>query len=293
MKSQIGSPSVFIKISLSAFIIFFALTITSFSRPLAAERLVLGVHPYLSFKETRERFTPLARYLESELETEVVLQIGMDYEDHIRSIGDGKVDIAYIGPNSYIKLVDKFGRHPLLGAIETSGTDFFTGRIIVREESPVKDISELKGKRIAFADRNSTMGYVVPLYLILQHLKRDDFMSNAVFAGSHVNVARGVLAGDFDAGAVKEEVYLSLMGKSLRAIGTTPPIHEHLFIARKGLSPELISDLRDLLSTMKDTPRGVSVMTSIHGGMTDISGVDDSDYDELRAIINFLEKNGD
>ena len=258
-------------------------------RPDHEGTLILAVHPYLPHGELIERFKPLAEYLSGEIGREVEVRIGTDYREHAINIGDGTVDIAYLGPALYVTVIERYGKHPLLATIETDGTPDFAGMIIVRDDSPVTEISGLRGKEIAFVDPNSTMGYLVPLHILIQDLDRDDILRHSRFLGSHINVALGVLTGDFEAGAVKEEVFFQYRERGLRELATTPKIPEHLFIARKDLPPEIISELRRAFSTLSDGDSGRQVMNRIKKDMTGMVPAEDSDFDTLREILRSLE----
>ncbi len=260
--------------------------------PADPEPLILAIHPYLPCGELMERFTPLAEYLSGKLDRPIKVRIGTDYREHAINIGDGAVDIAYVGPAVYVTVVERYGAHPLLAMIETGGTPDFTGRIVVRDDSPVTQVSELRGKEIAFVDPNSTMGYLVPMYILTRDLDKEDVLRSSRFLGSHINVALGVLAGDFDAGAVKEEVFFLYQDRGFRELASTPKIPEHIFIARKNLPPEIVSGLRKALLDLSGSEPGRRIMNNIKKDMTGMVPAKDSDFDVLRVILRSLEEAG-
>jgi phosphonate transport system substrate-binding protein len=100
----------------------------------AQEPIKLGVHPYLPATELVERFTPLAEYLGEKMGQPVEVVVSVDYEHHTDLIGRDEVDIAYMGPASYVKLVDKYGRKPILTRLEIDGVPAFRGAIITRSD---------------------------------------------------------------------------------------------------------------------------------------------------------------
>jgi len=65
-----------------------------------------------------------------------------------------------------------------------------------------------------------------------------DKLAGHAFLKNHHNVALGVLLGNFDAGAVKEDVFDEYRQQGLKTLKKTPPISEHLFVVRKTLPPE-------------------------------------------------------
>jgi phosphonate transport system substrate-binding protein len=105
------------------------------------------------------------------------------------------------------------------------------------------------------------------------------------FLGSHANVALGVLAGDFDAGAVKEAVYNRYAPRGLKPLAESPPISEHLLVASRKLPLDIVSALCGALLRLPKDSRGREILTAIKPGVTGLVPVSDSDYDDLRVIL--------
>lgn len=252
--------------------------------------LLLAVHPYLPAEEIQQRFAPLAGYLAQQLERQIVVKVGRDYDEQINAIGSDSVDIAFMGPASYVELVKHYGAKPLLARLETNGVPYLTGLIITRTDSPLRNLANLQGKRFAFVDTNSTMGTLVPRFVLQQAGIPLSKLGQYQHLKSHKNVALGVLAGDFDAGAVKEEVYDEFAARGLRVLARLPLVSEHLFVVRATLPPTDVETLRKALLQLKQLPNGPAIMRSIHMKMTNMVPVSDADYDSLRKMLAALEK---
>ncbi|MBI5740558.1 MAG: phosphate/phosphite/phosphonate ABC transporter substrate-binding protein [Nitrospirae bacterium] len=254
--------------------------------------LTLGIHPFLPATELVDRFTPLAEYLGRRIGKPIVIDIAKDYTEHIDKTGNNKVDIAFMGPVSYVRLVEKYGKKPVLARLEITGKPTFMGAIITAKDSGIKKLTDLKGKRFAFVDPESTMGHLVPRCMLLEAgIDVKDFaMSKFVY--NHHNVALGVLAGDFDAGAVKEDVYYEYEKRGIRALAWTPPISEHVFVTGSHLPKETVTALREALLQLKDDKEGKAIMLRIQENLTGIVPAVDGDYDNLRTILKKLEKIG-
>lgn len=247
--------------------------------------LILAVHPYLPHEEIVSRFTPLADYIGSSIGRSVEVRVGRDYAEHIDAIGTGNVDIAYMGPVSYVKLVAKYGKMPLLAKQEVNGQPFLIGEIIVRQDSPLQTLADLRDKSFAFGDLDSTMGTVVPERMLVQAGVPLTSLSSYKFLVGHDNVALAVLAGDYDAGAVKEEVFQSFAPKGLRALARTPLVADHVFVASKRLPTPLVTTLRRLFLELDGSPASMAVITAIHPHMARLMPAKDSDHDNLRVIM--------
>lgn len=250
--------------------------------------LVLAVHPYLPSNEIQQRFAPLAQYLGQVMGRPVVVKVGRDYEEHLAAIGANAVDFAFMGPSPYVLMEARYGKKPLLARIEVNGKPVLAGVIITSKASSLRSLKDLKGRRFAFGDQDSTMSAQVPQYMLQEAGVPLSALSAYEYLGSHKNVALGVLSGDYDAGAVKLEVYEELAPRGLRVLATMPMVSEHLFVARSDLGATQIEKLKKALLTLQTDPEGKKIMTAINKGMTNMVAVSDQDYQSLRHIMRAL-----
>lgn len=249
--------------------------------PLAAmaddRPLVMSVHPYLPASELTQRFKPIAQQIGHEMGRPVRLEIQPDYATNLEAIGLGRVDFAYIGPAAYVRLVEDYGKVPLLGRVSVNGSPLLHGAIIVRDDSPAQSIKDLDGGHFAFASPDSTMGHTVPRYLLnLNNVT----LGAQTFVSAHVNVVLGVLMGRFDAGAVKQEVWEEYKGRGLRLLAPLPPVSEHLFVTSHRMDAQSVERLRQTMLALAP-----DVIGGIAPGVDRIVTVADSDYNELRTTL--------
>jgi len=276
---------------LFSIIIFLALLCT-WTTVDAHDFLTLGIHPYLPATELVDRFTPLADYLSRKTGKRIVIEIAKDYKDHIDKIGNNKLDIAFMGPVSYVSLVEKYGKKPILARLEIKGKPTFRGAIITAKNSGIKKLADLKKKRFAFVDPESTMGHLVPRYMLLEAGVDAKDLAVYKFLYNHHNVALSVLAGDFDAGAVKEDVFYEYEKRGLRVIEWTPSLSEHNFVASSMLPGETFKVLQGALLQLKYNKEGKAILLKMQGNLTGMVSASDSDYNNLRIILRRLKKAG-
>ncbi len=270
--------------------VFICLFIIMPSSVFSENVMTFQIHPYLPSGELLKKFSPLITYLENRLDTEIVFNISRDYQEHIEMVGNDKVDIAYIGPVSYVKVVDNFGNKPLLARLEIKGSPLFQGVIVTKKSSSIHSIKDLNGKRFAFGDPNSTMSHIVPLIVLDDHGINLHDLAKHSFLHGHRNVALGVLMGDFDAGAIKEEVFYEYKDRGLFDLEWTPKISEHLLVAKSTLPDKVVNKLRSALLSLRDDPDGKRIMSSIKRDVTALVPVEDNNYDNLRVILKKAEK---
>ena len=269
------------------YILLLLLPITCF----AGEQIIIGVHPYKSPSVLIDKFQPLAKYLSKKLSIPVEIVISKDYETHIDLIRKNRFDIAYLGPASYVTLTERFGKENILVKQRVKGKASFNGAIIVRQDSNIQNLSDLKNKSFAFGDVSSTMSHLVPRYMLKKAGISVKELKQHRFYGSHDNVALAVLTGDTDAGAVKEAVYNKYKNRGLRALKFTPDISEHLFISTSKMNNKLVDDVRGVFLNMNSNNNIEKlIFNSIKPGIDGFVTAKDSDYDNLRDILRVVNK---
>lgn len=251
---------------------------------------VFGVHPYLTAQELLERFTPLMNYLADGLDKPVVLRVAKTYASHIELVGEDKVDIAYLGPAPYVKLVNNYGPKPLLAKIQVAGQSTFRGAIIVAQNSPIKTLADLRGKGFAFGSPNSTMSHFVPRFVLWKAGVTVEQLSHYQFIKSHENVVLGLLLGEFDAGAVKKDIFNRYAQQGIKVLAWSPPITTHVFVATQRFPQQKLDKLQTLFLNINNQPTGKAILTSIKKSITGMTRVNDEDYNELRHILQTVEQ---
>lgn len=250
--------------------------------------LILAVHPYLQSEEIQKRFTPLADYLSKQLQRPVQVRIGRDYAQHVEAIGLNSVDIAFMGPSSFVLMQERYDAKPLLARIAIKGKPQLSGYIVTSVNSTLRNLGDLRGKRFAFVDPDSTMGTIVPRYVMQQAGIELKTLASYQYLGSHKNVALGVLGSDYDAGAIKSEVYDEMAPRGLRVLAKLPDVSEHLFVARSDMPDKQVAQLRQALLQLQGEAGGV-IMRAINKDMTAMVPVVHADYDNLRKIQRTVE----
>ena len=261
-----------------------------------AAPLIFAVHPYLSTREIEQRFTPLVQRLSADIGLPITLRVSADYESHIQAVGEGRADIAYIGPAELLITEARYGRRVLLGQVVFSGRLGLSGHLVTRQPvtRPAANtdaaLSTVRGQRIAFVDAKSTMGYLVPMAMLKRAgIQERDFQSSK-FVGSHENVALGVLAGEFQIGAVKDETFEKYRDRGLYSLFEMPTVPEHLFVASPRVPAEWQGLIQRALLRLADDEAGRKALHAIRPDLTKIAPLDPQDFAPLRKILGLNPK---
>jgi phosphonate transport system substrate-binding protein len=251
----------------------------------AAGPLTLGFMPYLNAEHLIEKYTPLARYLSEALDRPVHITVARDYAEHIRLTGEDALDISFLGGSPYVVIGEQYGQKPLLVRFEFDGMPTFRSVIVVERDSPYQELSDLAGARVAFGSTNSTLSTQVPVYMLIQAGVRLEDLADRSHLRNHENVILGVQFGDFDAGAVAEEVFVENRDKPIRALAYSRPLSTHVFVTRATMDPALRGEIAEALLTLRDHTDSTEILGAISTTLTGFAPVTDSDYDPHRDIL--------
>lgn len=254
------------------------------TQAMAAEQYTFGVHPFKSPLKLKKMFSPLATYLSQELGTDVQFRSAKNYDAAMQALVEGKVDFSYMGPAPYAILDEQYpGKIRIAAAVLNKGKPTFNGVIVAKEDSDINSLADLKGKKFAFGDRESTLSCYMPAYMLMEAGVFDSVTHS--FLGSHDNVAMGVMKGIFAAGGLKPDVANKYVGKGLKIIATSEPVYEHLVIIGPNVDNATAEKVRQALLKVQDP----TVYTSIKGSLTGFTTVSPSDYDNLKAVIKAVD----
>ena len=130
--------------------------------------LTLGVITSENESDRLQRYKPVRAYLENALNVKIKWRAATDYAGIIEGVKAGKIEVARFGPASSAKawIVTKGEIQPLVGELDNNGNFGYFAVMVVRKDSPFKTIEDLKGKKIAFADPNSSSGLAAPRYFL-------------------------------------------------------------------------------------------------------------------------------
>lgn len=195
--------------------------------------------------ELQRKFKPLGDYLEKETGLEVVFTPVSDYAAVVEGLAAKKIDLAWLGGFTYVQAKLRTNGEAL-PIVQRAEDEVFTSKFIVPADSPVKSLSELKGKTFAFGSPSSTSGHLMPRFFLLQDgIDPDRDFARIAFSGAHDATVAFVASGRAEAGVLNASVMDKLLEKGdanagrVRVIATTPPYFDYNWTVRPGLDAAL------------------------------------------------------
>jgi phosphonate transport system substrate-binding protein len=235
-----------------------------------------------------EEKAPLKAYLETALKRPVTLIIPTNYNATVEGLGNGSLDIAYLGGLTFVKAHARYGAIPLVQRKEDRE---FHALFITQASSPIKKLEDIKGKSFAFGDINSTSGHLMP-YRAMQMVGVDpDKDLKFRYTGSHAATVKAVESGAVDAGACDETVYRQMTkeGKAdpakMRVFITSEPFVDYVWAARpdldKATQQAIVKAFTDLAPGKDD-----KILAILRG--KEFVAADNAEYDTIRTTAKQL-----
>jgi phosphonate transport system substrate-binding protein len=141
--------------------------------------------------------------MEKELGVPVKVFTPADYDGVVQGLLGGTLDYAWLGASAYAKtyLTDPEAVDVMLTKQNVDGSTGYYSIGFARKDAGIASMEDAKGKTFAFADPNSTSGYLVPAAeLTAKYGKLEEYFSEVKMSGGHEQTIVGVANGDFAAG---------------------------------------------------------------------------------------------
>ncbi|ABA23903.1 Phosphonate-binding periplasmic protein [Trichormus variabilis ATCC 29413] len=258
-------------------------------------KLKIGVLSTQNFTEQQQIIKPLNDYLETSLGRQVDFFIAKDHEEIIEWLTQDKLDLAYLGSVAYLEAVDRGAEiQPLVTSIDKhTGQPWYRACIIVKADSSIKTLKDLKGKRVAFVDKSSTSGYLMPLAaLSKQSIDPQKDFRTVIYVGNHSKSIAALENGSVDAAATNVSSYITfknsrkLTPQDYRLIWESAPIPNFPIVISQKLAPELIQQLKQVFIS---TPEGMKdILGAESAGYTLVSPDHYAPIQQLRQELNLI-----
>ena len=183
------------------------------------QSLRLAVIPKKSMDIMQREYQPLLTRLSTALGMPVEIVPSSSYESVVDAIVSGGVDIAWLGPASYILAyqrdpgIEPFASLTISNGYFTPAGHHYQSLLMARREV-AKDIPALRGKRVALSDPASTSGSIVPNVEFSAQIGQPlaKYFGAMVYSGSHDKSLDALLDNKVDAAfvaSVRVDAYLN------------------------------------------------------------------------------------
>lgn len=249
---------------------------------------VIGIHPLHNPQRLMHLYGPIVDYINRHIsEADFRLEASRNYEEFERKLYAGH--FAFAMPNPYQTMQStKYGYH-IFGKM--SDDDVFRGIILVRRDSDIKQVTDLKGKIVSYPSATALAATMMPQFYLHTHgldVNRD--IENR-YVGSQESSIENVLRGHVAAGATWPVPWSTYVAEHpekaslLEVKWETEPLLNNGWVVRSDIPQQITEQFSKLLFSLHNHPEGRLMLKELP-----ISSFEPATDETYRPVGIFLEQ---
>lgn len=269
-----------------------AYTPTYASAPaLIRQEYIFGVHPLHNPKRLFEVYQPLMDYLNSQLGEKLFrLEASKNYDEFDKKLFSSHFDFAL--PNPYQTLTSLEHGYTIFGKM---GDDHnFRGIILVRKDSAIQHVSDLKGKTVSFPAPTALAATMMPQWFLHNHGLNITKDIESLYVGSQESSIMNVYLGKSVASSTWPSPWLSFIQErpevaaELKVMWETPNLLNNGLVVKKSIDSALVHRVSKLLFDLHTHPEGQSILKGMQ--LSRFESANNQTYEPVRLFLEAFER---
>lgn len=245
------------------------------------ETLTVQFVPSQNADTLEAKAKPLEKLLSDRLGIPVKVSISTDYNTIIEAMASKKVDVGFLPPTAYVLAKDKgaaevilqaqrYGVEDETGAPTEELVDFYKSMIIVKKDSKIQSVKDLKGAKIAYQNVTSSAGFVWPAGKLMEEGLDPLKDVQPITVKGHDQGVLAVLNGDVDAAAIFQDArnvvqkdYPTVF-EDTRVLTFTENIPNDTITVRSDMNPEWSEKLQNAFIEIGKDEEGRGIIREIY-----------------------------
>lgn len=245
------------------------------------EKLTVQFVPSQNADTLEAKAKPLEKLLSDKVGIPVEVSVSTDYNTIVEAMASKKVDVGFLPPTAYVMAKDRgaaevilqaqrFGVKDETGEATEELVDFYKAMIIVKKDSAIQSVADMKGKKIAYQNVSSSAGYVWPAGYLLDNGIDPLKDVEPITVKGHDQAVLAVLNGDVDAAAIFQDArnvvkndYPTVF-EDTRVLAYTEKIPNDTISVRSDMSPEWIEKLQNAFIEIGKDEEGHKIISEIY-----------------------------
>jgi phosphonate transport system substrate-binding protein len=275
----------------------FILILLIFSPCVAKEfkqEISITIFPCTDELSSFSKFNPLVTYLKEYTRLNVTLKFFKDIDSYIRAVKNNELDFVLQESLVYFQLIDRYSKDSLLRTLTWEGTGFQSGVVVVRKESDIKKIMDLKERKVMFGPKASSARWAAAKLLFKERgLDIDVDLQEYSNGGCCDDIAFNVCLKAVDAGVVcdhflneysMKQKELGFDARQLVVIGKTRPVPTKVFTATLNVAPDIVDEINQALLSLDiniDAHKKILYAAELGGFLK----TDAQAFDEMKTLL--------
>ncbi|MBD2384717.1 phosphate/phosphite/phosphonate ABC transporter substrate-binding protein [Cylindrospermum sp. FACHB-282] len=252
----------------------------------APKKLKFAVTDAIGIEKLQENFGAFRTTLEEILGVKIEFYPVKDRTEAAPALLSGQLDIVFAGPSEYVILNARAKAIPIIAIRRNNYHTTF----VVRADSKIRSLAQLKGKTIAMKENGSTSAHIAPTKMLIDAGLDPNTDVKIVMLG-----AKGVQAlkkGEVDAWTISSDTYKTILDteglseEDFYVISTGDTLPGDLFVASSQISSSFVADMRSrLLENQEKLIQSLLVAKANQKYQgAKLIPVSDTDYNMIREV---------
>ncbi len=247
-----------------------------------------GVHPLHNPQHLYEVFGPLMDYLSEQIPSaRFKLEASRNYAAYDEKLYAGKFDFALPNPYQTINAVDKGYRV----FAKMGDNDNFRGIFLVRRDSGIHQVTDLKGKRVSYPAPTALAATMMPQFYLQTHGVSVMSELDNRYVGSQESSVMNVYLKQTSAAATWPPPWRALakqrpeLERELQVIWQTEPLINNGLVVSPEVPAETVQRVHDLLVNLHTHEQGRQILAPM-----ELSRFESANDESYQVVRDFMEE---
>jgi len=249
---------------------------------------VVGIHPLHNPKRLMAVYGPIVDYINYHMpQVHFKLEASRNYEEFDKKLYAGHFDFAM--PNPYQSVLSLKHGYRIFGKM--GDDDDFRGIIIIRKDSGIREVGDLKGKAVSYPALTALAATMQPQYYLHTHGIDVNLDIENRYVGSQESSIMNVFRGYVAAGATWPVPWKTFvaghphMASQLEVKWKTDSLVNNGWVVRKDVPRAIADQFASLLFGMHESEQGKMMLARLP-----VSRFEPATAETYKSVSVFLEK---
>lgn len=259
------------------------------SQPVDTQRKLysFGITPSHNPQLMLNYYQPILNYLNSNIEgVNFRLKAVRNNEEFEQQLYGAAFDFALANPYQVVRALKRdyrvFGKR--------SDDEIFRGLLVVRRDSAIRQVSDLKDKKVSFPSKTALAPTMMTQYFLQTNGLDVNKDIEPQYVGSQESSIMSVFLGNVAAAGASSRPWAMFQrdhpnqAAQLKVMWTTEPLIQSGLLARADMPPALVKRVGELFSTLHETAEGRTMLEKV---MTSgFEPANDATYDVVQVFLD-------
>lgn len=252
---------------------------------------IFGVHPLHNPKRLFEVYQPMINYINMRLKTgELRLEASRNYAAYNKKLFSGYFHFSL--PNPYQTIMSTQHGYKIFGKM--GDDENFKGIILVRKDSGIEKVSDLKGKTVSYPAPTALAATMMPQWYLYTHGLDINNDINNIYVGSQESSIMNVYLGKSAAASTWPPPWQAFIkerpevAKEVIIKWETTSLPNNGLVVRKDVPKDVVAQVSEIIFSLHTHPEGREILSSME--LSRYEEANGTTYEPVKKFLKLFER---